>query len=386
MSNFSNLASQVYGQGQPINLAVPRNKFQFQVIIHYNGTYIKLEKISEMQMPSHTMKTQTLNQYNKKRIVQTGIDYTPVTLVAYDTRDAEIERFLIGYNNHYYSSPMSDTNMSDDIINEQFAGTGGTDSTGAPTTSSGKGFNLTDKRYYITKIEIIRTSSSDDKNIIEIYNPIITSIQSDTLNYSESAPVQYRIDFAYEGYNITTNGEVVADKKLHKTSSPQERAVTSVQAANELQATNPATIAGQSINPDMTPTTYDVPNATTNATTNANGLTLVKSAYSGSTSSRRRNLQTGVVTTTSVTKPSTTTVYDENGATTTVTRPKLYIVEVFDPRTGITTTTTTDTTDLFNSTVVTTNSLQPGVSALDVLVAKDAHAYNETIEWDNGLW
>jgi hypothetical protein len=220
MSNYSkiaalNTAAKIYGQDQlglSANLAVPRNKFQFQVKITYAGgangaeTTLELKKISEMQMPSHTMKTQTLNQYNKKRIVQTGIDYTPVTLVAYDTRDAEIERFLIGYNNHYYSSPMSDTSttMADDIINEQFTGKPQFDSTGAPTTLSGKGFNLTDKRYYITKIEIIRDSSADDKNIIEIYNPIITSIQSDTLNYSESAPVQYRIDFAYEGYSTIT--------------------------------------------------------------------------------------------------------------------------------------------------------------------------------------
>jgi hypothetical protein len=214
MGNYSkiaalNIAAKIYGQdqlGPSVNLAVPRNKFQFKVIIHYNGTQLELKKISEMQMPSHTMKTQTLNQYNKKRIVQTGIDYTPVTLVAYDTRDAEIERFLIGYNNHYYSNPMSDTSttMSDDIINEQFAGTSETDSTGAPTTLSGKGFNLTETRYYITKIQIIRKSSSDDNNIIEIHNPIITSIQSDTLNYSESAPVQYRIDFAYEGYSTIT--------------------------------------------------------------------------------------------------------------------------------------------------------------------------------------
>ena len=148
-------------------------------------------------MPGHSVKTQTLNQFNKKRTIQTGIDYTPISLSAYDTRDGEIEKFLVGYNNYYYSGPMSDNYdiMQDDIINESFRGT---------TGSSGRGLNLNTDRYYIQNIKITRTSSTQDNNIIEIYNPIITNIQGDTLNYSESAPVQYRIDFTYEGYKTTT--------------------------------------------------------------------------------------------------------------------------------------------------------------------------------------
>ena len=92
---------------------------------------------------------------------------------------------------------MSDNydTMRDDIISENFK-----------FGQSDKGLKLTNNRYYITRLEIIRKSSNDDNNIIEIYNPIITNIQGDTLNYSESAPVQYRIDFTYEGYKTITNG------------------------------------------------------------------------------------------------------------------------------------------------------------------------------------
>ena len=205
MSNFTNAASITYGQGQrgpSVNTLIPRNKFNFKVEITYlggaNGSRktLILEKISEIQMPGHSVKTQTLNQFNKKRTIQTGIDYTPISLSAYDTRDGEIEKFLVGYNNYYYSGPMSDNDeiMRDDIIDESFLGTG----------SSGRGLNLNTDRYYIINIKITRTSSTDDNNIIEIYNPIITNIQGDTLNYSESAPVQYRIDFTYEGYKTTT--------------------------------------------------------------------------------------------------------------------------------------------------------------------------------------
>ena len=206
MGNIINSASTIYRQDQydqSVNTAIPRNKFNFKVEITYLGgatdsrKTLILEKISEIQMPGHSVKTQTLNQFNKKRTIQTGIDYTPISLSAYDTRDGEIEKFLVGYNNYYYSGPMSDNYdiMRDDIIDESFVGT---------TDSSGRGLNLNTDRYYIINIKITRTSSTDDNNIIEIYNPIITNIQGDTLNYSESAPVQYRIDFTYEGYKTTT--------------------------------------------------------------------------------------------------------------------------------------------------------------------------------------
>lgn len=222
MSKITNYASQIYRQdqrGPSVNLFVPRSKFQFLVKIYHIGSInaLELSRISEIQMPAHSIKTQTLNQYNKKRTIQTGIDYTPISMSVYDTRDAEIERFLVGYNNHYYSSPMSDNYdiMKDDAISENFL-----------SDESGKGFNLTNNRYYITKIEIIRTSSDEDKNIIEIYNPIITNIQADTLNYSESAPVQYRIDFTYEGYKTTTNGIELAKEPVASSSLRQESITT----------------------------------------------------------------------------------------------------------------------------------------------------------------
>lgn len=196
-------ASIVYGQSSSasVNTLVPRNKFQFKVELQYidvaNPTTYKilsLDRIADIQMPSHNPKTQIINQYNKKRIIQMGVEYVPIMLTAYDTRDAEIENFLIDYNKHYFASPMSDDikKMEDDIV---------------PTSDngySGKGFQLTETRYFIKQIAIIRNSSEQDMNTIEIYNPVISSIQTDTLSYSESAPVQYRIEFSYEGYNTST--------------------------------------------------------------------------------------------------------------------------------------------------------------------------------------
>ena len=53
-------------------------------------------------------------------------------------------------------------------------------------------------------ITITRKSGESDTNTITVWNPIITNIGADTLSYSESGLVEYRIDFLYEGYEIET--------------------------------------------------------------------------------------------------------------------------------------------------------------------------------------
>ena len=58
----------------------------------------------------------------------------------------------------------------------------------------------------MSKIEIRRWSSPEDDNLITLWNPLITAIQGDTLSYSDSTPVKYRIELAYEGYDIHTSG------------------------------------------------------------------------------------------------------------------------------------------------------------------------------------
>ena len=69
-------------------------------------------------------------------------------------------------------------------------------------TVDGKGFKLQGSKNYIRTFFIERTNSSDDDNIIQIYNPIISNIDSDTLDYSDTGLVQYRLTFTYEGYDI----------------------------------------------------------------------------------------------------------------------------------------------------------------------------------------
>lgn len=182
-------AHRLYNQNQaPGQLvgAVPRSKFTFVCSLDTIDGPVELDRIVSVTMPSWSSKATTMNSYNKKRVVQTGVDYNPITLIAYDTRDpAAIETFLKEYANYYYAGPMNTESLTNHNVD-------------------GKGFKLQEDRNYIRTFTIVRHDHANSKNTITIYNPFIQSIDSDTLDYSDSSLVQYRITFVYEGFNIDT--------------------------------------------------------------------------------------------------------------------------------------------------------------------------------------
>ena len=189
-------AHNLYGQQNTVGpiSAVPRSKFNFTVsMTHLNPSALGglsttfFERISSISMPSYSVKAQTLNQYNKKRVVQTGIDYAPITMLAYDTRDGVFEQFLKEYSEYYYTGSMNYGTSFVEFNNKSQVGT-----------------KLQDRKHFINQITIERKNSNIDTNLIKIYNPLITNIDADTLDYSDSGLVQYRITFIYEGFDITT--------------------------------------------------------------------------------------------------------------------------------------------------------------------------------------
>ncbi len=184
------------------NLLLPRSRFEFTIFIHHNGKSVpsplELIHVSEVQLPSSIFRTAVLNQYNRKRVVNTGVDYAPVHINAYDTKNATIEKFLKEYAGYYFKGPMNSDGKTEiehysDIITDGFVG-----------GDSAKGLNLVDKKNFITKIVIGRASSAEDINYYILDAPMITGIGGDTLSYSDSNPSQIRIEISYEGYEVTT--------------------------------------------------------------------------------------------------------------------------------------------------------------------------------------
>lgn len=183
--------------------AIPRNKYSFTVSLNYVGSPqpLDLTRIANIQMPTFTYRTQTLNKYNSKNIVQTGIDYTPITLTAYDTKDHYMEDFLKDYARYYFAGPMNE----DDY---------------ASWLQSPKGLELPQSRNFITTLTIKRKDTANRSNVIEIFNPYITNVDTDTLDYADSSASVFRVSFAYEGYNIISDGTSPPPPSMDDTVTP----------------------------------------------------------------------------------------------------------------------------------------------------------------------
>jgi hypothetical protein len=175
--------------------AVPRNKYSFTVSLNYidSPTPLSLVRIANVQIPTYVYRSQTLNAYNAKKTVLTGIDYTPITLTAYDTKDAVLEKFLKDYTAHYVDGPLNNDDYNAFLNNP-------------------KGLKTPESRNYIRSIIINRKDTANLENVIEIYNPYITNIDADTLDYGDSSPAIYRVTFTYEGFKILSSGPNVAEQ------------------------------------------------------------------------------------------------------------------------------------------------------------------------------
>lgn len=217
----------------------PKLKFLYHVYFDLNKTdipalYAKYDAqsqidlgllVKEVKLPSYEIKTDTLNQYNRKRIVQTNIEYSDVTLTMHDD-GANLSRNLwYDYLTYYFRDStyafegmngteernpgfrygerdiykdvraVNDWGYSGDGSNDQ--GGFGVDSSKPHFFRSIKIFGM-DKRHWVCYV---------------LVNPHITSFQHDTYNYSEAGGImantmtlKYETVKYYEGVLEGTSG------------------------------------------------------------------------------------------------------------------------------------------------------------------------------------
>lgn len=97
----------------------PRYKFLFHVFFTINtGQIPALQSVfgngdtasvglmvKNIQLPSYTVSVDTLNQYNRKRLVQNRIDYNPIQVVFNDDQGDLIRNMWYNYYSYYYKDP-----------------------------------------------------------------------------------------------------------------------------------------------------------------------------------------------------------------------------------------------------------------------------------------
>ena len=160
--------------------------------------------VKEIKLPSYSFQTTQMNQYNRKRIVQTKIKYEPVTVTFHDDNNNSINKMWYAYYTYYYKDATkvnvtgfrgsatppdgnADTPQStpaDYYISNIYADSiKGNDNWGyigetSTPTSTGQ------KTPFFKRITIF---GFNQKNFTAytLINPIITSFNHDTYNYDE---------------------------------------------------------------------------------------------------------------------------------------------------------------------------------------------------------
>jgi len=164
--------------------------------------------VKEVKLPIYTVETSTMNQYNRKRIVQTRLRYDPIDITFHDDNGDQINQLWEAYYTYYYYDALNP--------NVQFGGSRGSQGSGpnnynqrniyneSITNDSNWGFNgdsTTGSQVKVPFFKNITVFGFNQKNFTAytLVNPIITNFTHDTYNYSEGGgTMQNRMTIAYE--------------------------------------------------------------------------------------------------------------------------------------------------------------------------------------------
>jgi hypothetical protein len=105
----------------------PKNKFLYYVVFNINPDALDDISFEDRHMlelnylvktadlPKYTLKTETLNQYNRKTNVYTGIQYDPVTLTMHDDNNGITNKLWALYYGYYIADRMNARDPDSDI-------------------------------------------------------------------------------------------------------------------------------------------------------------------------------------------------------------------------------------------------------------------------------
>jgi hypothetical protein len=187
----------------------PKHKFLFHVAFNINiGALRNIDLVqrhrNEINMlvkscslPQFSITAETLNQYNRKKNVQTTHKHNPVEINFHDDNMGIINQLWQNYYKYYYADPISaeDTNAYRRNATKNYSFVN--NSYGLDNGSLNPFFN------YITIYQMARHEYVSYK----LHNPIITNWNHNKVDYGQTAVHDNQMQLAYEAVSYNT-GEI----------------------------------------------------------------------------------------------------------------------------------------------------------------------------------
>lgn len=202
--------------------AIPRIKFLFFVefspspaalemmlqanLNTYQGNRGIVFKIKTVDKPKITLTTKDLNQYNKKRLVYTGVDYGEAQIKLHNSVDDAVLSMWVDYFTYFFGDSRIHNSQSyqQSPVAAQFA-----DSTGWGLRP------LSEQTQFFDKISIYCFFGQTYTKFSYI-NPKITVIDWQNNDYSSSDPEEVSISFKYEAIQYEKFGEPITQAQAEQ--------------------------------------------------------------------------------------------------------------------------------------------------------------------------
>lgn len=198
----------------------PKLKYLYHVVFNINpsintllGTQQVFDKteinllVKSIDLPGYNIKTETLNQYNRKKVVQTGVEYNPVNLEFHDD-NAGITSFLWeSYFRYYYADSNYTTRNSDgspgiSAPSYQKTGSKNTMYGGAERLAYKYGLDRGAKpQHFFTSIQVFQLHPQNVQptfTSFTLVNPIISKFQHDKMSQEASEFTVNSMTIEYE--------------------------------------------------------------------------------------------------------------------------------------------------------------------------------------------
>jgi len=175
-----------------------RYKFLFHVYFDINSTVTSVDPrnlsymVKNIDLPKFTIATKEMNQYNRKRYIQTEIKYNPVSIVFHDDNDAQIRDLWRAYYNYYFMDGRYNQNIYsyNDIYGARLKNNWGNNS------------GSYDPFFRSIQIYSLHASYAEK---ITLFNPLINSFSHDKHDYADGTGLlENTMQINYEGVKYET--------------------------------------------------------------------------------------------------------------------------------------------------------------------------------------
>lgn len=158
------------------------------------------------QMPGVQFQTETLNQYNRKKIVNTGVQYDPVSMTVYDTVGNEWLTLLMKYFAYHYMNPRNKNAPDSRDVEGPVPRSGGYEmiqsAFKSDTFNSNKaGYNTNITANFFERIDYVLYHGNRGVQY-SIINPVLTGFKASDIDYGDSGFKDFELNFAYESFTV----------------------------------------------------------------------------------------------------------------------------------------------------------------------------------------